>query len=122
VFLDEWCEGPSTKAEWPEWEGSKWGCWAPGWMFGDFNKDGFVDIVVDGQMNVNDKNLRIIDGTVYLSTGKFKYDVIRPDEENYPLADFGIAVKDEVGTTPEEQAVLDELAEFEAELATELGQ
>ena len=73
-------------------------------------------------MNVNDKNLRIIDGTVYLSTGKFKYDVIRPDEENYPLADFGIAVNDEVSATPEEQAVLDELAEFEAELAAELGQ
>ncbi len=90
VFLDEWCEGPSTKAEWPAHEGNKWGCWAPGWMFGDFNKDGFVDIVVDGQMNVNDKGLRIIDGTVYLSTGKFTYDIIRPDEENYPLADFGV--------------------------------
>jgi hypothetical protein len=39
---------------------------------------------------VNDKGLRIIDGTVYLSTGKFTYDIIRPDEENYPLADFGV--------------------------------
>jgi hypothetical protein len=121
VFLDEWCEGPSTKAEWPAHEGNKWGCWAPGWMFGDFNKDGFVDIVVDGQMNVNDKGLRIIDGTVYLSTGKFTYDIIRPDEENYPLADFGIAVKGEVGNTPEEQELLDEFDEFEAQLEKELA-
>ena len=120
VFLDEWCKGPKTKAEWPAWEGSKWGCWAPGWMFGDFNKDGFVDIVVDGQMNVNDKGLRIIDGTVYLSTGKFTYDIIRPDEENYPLADFGIAVKGEVAT-PEEQELLDEFDEFEAQLEKELA-
>ncbi len=117
VFLDEWCEGPSTKAEWPAHEGNKWGCWAPGWMFGDFNKDGFVDIVVDGQ---NDKGLRIIDGTVYLSTGKFTYDIIRPDEENYPLADFGIAVKGEVAT-PEEQELLDEFDEFEAQLEKELA-
>jgi hypothetical protein len=120
VFLDEWCEGPSTKAEWPAHEGNKWGCWAPGWMFGDFNKDGFVDIVVDGQMNVNDKGLRIIDGTVYLSTGKFTYDIVRPYEENYPLADFGIAVKGEVAT-PEEQELLDEFDEFEAQLEKELA-
>ena len=120
VFLDEWCKGPKTKAEWPANEGNKWGCWASGWMFGDFNKDGFVDIVVDGQMNVNDKGLRIIDGTVYLSTGKFTYDIIRPDEENYPLADFGIAVKGEVAT-PEEQELLDEFDEFEAQLEKELA-
>jgi hypothetical protein len=120
VLFDEWCEGPPKKAEWPKWEGGDFGCWAPAWMLGDFNKDGFVDLVVEGVLHL--RNDEFPDGTVYLSTGKFKYDVIRPDEENYPLADFGIAVKDEVGTTPEEQAVLDELAEFEAELATELGQ
>ena len=116
VFLDEWCEGPSTKAEWPAHEGNTWGCWAPGWMFGDFNKDGFVDIVVDGLMNEKVEG----DGTVYLSTGKFTYDIIRPDEENYPLADFGIAVKGEVAT-PEEQELLDEFDEFEAQLEKELA-
>jgi hypothetical protein len=120
VLFDEWCEGPPKKAEWPKWEGGDFGCWAPAWMLGDFNKDGFVDLVVEGVLHL--RNDEFPDGTVYLSTGKFKYDVIRPDEENYPLADFGIAVKDEVGATPEEQAVLDELAEFEAELAAELGQ
>ena len=120
VLFDEWCEGPPTKAEWPKWEGGDFGCWAPAWMLGDFNKDGFVDLVVEGVLHL--RNDKFPDGTVYLSTGKFKYDVIRPEEENYPLADFGIAVKDEVSATPEEQAVLDELAEFEAELAAELGQ
>jgi hypothetical protein len=122
VFLDEWCKGPKTKADWPVWEGSvEYNCWGSGWMFGDFNKDGFVDIVVDdGEMNMKSP-FRIIDSTVYLSTGKFKYDAIRPDEENYPLADFGIAVKAEVGATPEEQALLDEFAEFEAQLEEELA-
>ena len=122
VFFDEWCEGPSTKAEWPAHEGNTWGCWAPGWMFGDFNKDGFVDIVVDSHVSSNDDmGLRIIDGTVYLSKGKFTYDIIRPDDENYPLADFGIAFKYEVGTSPEEQELLDEFDQFEAELEAELA-
>ena len=119
VLFDEWCEGPSTKAEWPLWEGGGGGgCWAPAWMLGDFNKDGFVDLVVDGVLHLSRSEFP--DGTVYLSTGKFTYDIIRPDEENYPLADFGIVVKGEVAT-PEEQELLDEFDEFEAQLEKELA-
>ena len=66
------------------------------------------------------KGAEFPDGTVYLSTGKFTYDIIHPDEENYPLADFGIAVKGEVAT-PEEQELLDEFDEFEAQLEKELA-
>jgi hypothetical protein len=120
VLFDEWCEGPSTKSEWPLWEGGDGGgCWAPAWMLGDFNKDGFVDLVVDGVLHLSRSEFP--DGTVYLSTGKFTYDIIRPDEENYPLVDFGIAVKGEVGATPEEQELLDEFDEFEAQLEEELA-
>ena len=120
VLFDEWCEGPSTKSEWPLWEGGGGGgCWAPAWMLGDFNKDGFVDLVVDGVLHLSRSEFP--DGTVYLSTGKFTYDIIRPDEENYPLVDFGIAVKGEVGATPEEQELLDEFDEFEAQLEEELA-
>ena len=88
-------------------------------MLGDFNKDGFVDLVVDGVLHLSRSEFP--DGTVYLSTGKFTYDIIRPDEENYPLVDFGIAVKGEVGATPEEQELLDEFDEFEAQLEEELA-
>jgi hypothetical protein len=118
VLFDEWCEGPPTKAEWPKWEGGDFGCWAPAWMLGDFNKDGFVDLVVEGVLHL--RRDEFPDGTVYLSTGKFTYDIIRPDEENYPLADFGIAVKGEVAT-PEEQELLDKFDEFEAQIEKELA-
>ena len=29
-------------------------------------------------------------GTVYLSTGKFTYDMIRPKDKDYPLNDFEV--------------------------------
>jgi hypothetical protein len=120
VFLDEWCKGPKTKAEWPVHEGGWNACWAPEFKFGDFNKDGFVDIVVDGNYMMKERNNRIIDGTVYLSTGKFKYDVIRPGEENYPLVDFGVSSsRSTITASSSQQEVEDEIAAFEAELAAE---
>ena len=130
ILTDHWCDGPKAKADWGVWEGSKkYGCWASNFAFGDFNKDGLVDIVVNGGQFVKspnnqkyDTNHRIIDGTVYLSTGKFKYDIVRPDDDDYPLVDFGMIA----GSIPKENAtqqeIEDELAAFEAELAAELGQ
>ena len=115
VFLDRWCDGPQTKAEWPTWEGGKYGCHAPEWKFGDFNQDGFVDIVVDGSWMLRENSLnierRIIDGTVYLSTGKFTYDTIHPDDKNYPLTDFGVTSKKSTKTilTPSQQELTSEL-------------
>jgi len=114
VFLDRWCDGPPTKAEWPTWEGGKYGCHAPEWKFGDFNKDGFVDIVVDGSWMLRKNSLnierRIIDGTVYLSTGKFTYDTIHPDDKNYPLTDIGVNSKSTTTIqTPSQQELTSEL-------------
>ena len=115
VFLDRWCDGPPSKAEWPTWEGGKYGCHAPEWKFGDFNQDGFVDIVVDGSWMLRENSLnierRIIDGTVYLSTGKFTYDTIHPDDKNYPLTDFGVTSKKSTKTiqTPSQQELTSEL-------------
>ena len=123
AFLYEPCVGPKTKAEWSHWEGDdsgNFGCWAPSWMLGDFNKDGFVDLVVEGKLPKFDDS-QMPDGTVFLSTGKFTYDKILPVDADYPLADFTIGR----GTTMKassEQDVEDELAAFEAELAAELGQ
>ena len=123
AFLYEPCVGSKTKAEWSHWEGDdsgNFGCWAPSWMLGDFNKDGFVDLVVEGKLPKFDDS-QMPDGTVFLSTGKFTYDKILPVDADYPLADFTIGR----GTTMKassEQDVEDELAAFEAELAAELGQ
>jgi len=128
VFQDRWCEGPPTKAEWPTWEGGEYGCTAPEWKFGDFNDDGLVDIVVDGSFMLRKNHLgverRIIDGTVYLSTGKFTYDTIHPDDKDYPLADIGVnpkKYKKQYNLSASEQSVEDELAAFEAELEEELA-
>ena len=65
-------------------------------------------------------------GTVLLNNGNFNFDLIRPDEALTLFRD-GTDSKIIVGhkkhiPTDEEQAVLDELAEFEAELAAELGE
>ena len=131
VFRDEWCKGPKTKADWPKWEGGGDGCHAQTYKFGDFNEDGFVDIVIDGNFMLKEKeSIRnnqehpIEDGTVYLSTGKFTYDIINPDDANYPLADIGVNPKklNHITTTTSDssqQEVEDELAAFEAELAAQ---
>jgi hypothetical protein len=101
VLTDEWCAGPKSKAEWPLWEGGEYGCWAGGgFMFGDFNKDGLVDIVVNGNKHHNDK--RITDGTVYLSTGKFKYDIVHPTDDDYPLVDVVVSVTSLVAPSAED--------------------
>jgi hypothetical protein len=90
ALVDEWCKGPPSKEEWPTWEGGDYGCFSIGLKLGDFNKDGLVDIVVDAAPHAKKKfNARIVDGTVFLSTGKFTYDTIHPDDANYPLADVG---------------------------------
>ena len=130
ILTDHWCDGPKAKADWGVWEGSKkYGCWASNFAFGDFNKDGLIDIVVNGGQFVKspnnqkyDTNHRIIDGTVYLSTGKFKYDIVRPDDDYYPLVDFGMIAGSIQKENATQQEIEDELAAFEAELAAELGQ
>jgi hypothetical protein len=133
AYQDEWCKGPKTKAEWPTWEGGEYGCHATTWKFGDFNEDGFVDIVIDGNwmLRENHKGVkrRIIDGTVYLSTGKFTYDTIHPDDEDYPLADIGVNSKKHnkdykipsANDILSQQQVQDEIEAFEAELLEELN-
>jgi len=95
AYLEEWCKGPKTKADWPQGtEGSNHNCWASSFMLGDFNEDGFVDFVVTGKLRESFTTPRgdnYPDGTVYLSTGKFTYDVIRrPRDKDYPLNDFEV--------------------------------
>ena len=93
ALVDEWCKGPPSKEEWPEWEGGEYGCNQIGLHLGDFNKDGFIDMVVDGSLLDGQPKYtdikRISDGTVFLSTGKFTYDTILPEDADYPLANIG---------------------------------
>ena len=134
VFLDEWCDGPKSKAVWQMWEGGGEACWASDFLFGDFNKDGLIDIVVNGSDSysgrADENDIRIPSGTVYLSTGKFKYDIIRPVDDDYPLVDVVVSTavitpkefETEVAANAAEKLVEDELAAFEAELAAELAE
>ena len=65
-----------------------------------------------------------------MSTGKFTYDIVSPEDKDYPLLEIKInkqpKIVAKVLTTEEkseeQQSVEDEIAAFEAELAAELGQ
>jgi len=83
--------------------------------FRDFDNDGDNDIYLVSEGD-NDEN----NGTVLLNNGNFNFDLIKPDEALALYTD-GSNKKIIIGgpkhiPTDEEQAVLDELAEFEASL------
>ena len=139
VLYSEFCPTPKTKEEWPRQEGNEYNCWVSDYKFGDFNKDGLVDIYLDGH-NANNSDV-VKDGAIYMSTGKFSYDILwpspakypggfKPVDEDYPLIEIKIMkqpkVIEKILTSEEEaeeqQSVEDELAAFEAELAAELGE
>jgi len=129
AFYSEFCPTPKTKEEWPRQEGSFWNCWVSDYKFGDFNKDGLIDIYLDGHDARNSDVIR--DGAIYMSTGKFTYDILLPTDKDYPLLEIIIKKHPEkfvarVLPSDEElevqQSVEDEIAAFEAELAAELGQ
>ena len=83
VLYNEFCKSPSTKAEIPTQEGTVWNCWASDFKFGDFNKDGLVDIYIEG--HDTNKSALVQDGAIYMSTGNFEYDIVLPNDEDYPL-------------------------------------
>ena len=129
VLYSEFCPTPKTKEEWPRQEGSFWNCWVSDFKFGDFNKDGFIDIYLDGH-DANNSDV-VKDGSIYMSNGKFSYDILLPTDKDYPLLEIIIKKHPEkfvarVLPSDEElevqQSVEDEIAAFEAELAAELGQ
>ena len=88
VFYSEFCKSPKTKAEFPRQEGSDWNCWAADFKFGDFNKDGLVDIYIEGH-DANKSDV-VKDGAIYMNTGKFTYDIVLPNDKDYPLHEIRI--------------------------------
>ena len=115
VHYSELCPTPKTKEEWPTQEGSSWNCWASDFKFGDFNEDGLVDIYLDGH---DAKNSDVVDdGGIYMSIGKFTYDIINPTDKDYPLLEIKInEYIAKVEQPRSQQEIEDELAAFEAEL------
>jgi hypothetical protein len=103
----EFCKTPISKEKWPIQEGNKYNCWASDFKFGDFNKDGLVDIYLDGH-DANRSEV-VKDGAILLSNGKFNYDIKLPSparfpggfdtvSEDYPLVEIKI-LKGEVAKT-----------------------
>ena len=93
----EHCSGPNSKAVWPRTEGNSYNCWSDDFKFGDFNKDGLIDIVIDRNhspsQGAEEFGNVITGGAVYMSTGKFTYDIIWPGDKDYPLIDMKIKPK-----------------------------
>jgi hypothetical protein len=123
VFYSEFCPTPKTKEAWPRQEGTYWNCWVSDYKFGDFNKDGLIDIYLDGH-NVNISDI-VKDGAILLSNGKFNYDIKLPSpikypggfdsiSKDYPLSELKILENNYVSKTPEE------VEEEKNELASEL--
>ena len=129
ALYSEHCSGPDSMALWPRTEGSSYNCWSDDFKFGDFNKDGLIDIVIDRNhspsQGAEEFGNVITGGAVYMSNGKFTYDILWPEDEGYPLIDIStIKSKPRAVYVPiaSEQEVEDEISALEAELAAELGQ
>jgi len=88
AYYSEHCAGAKTKADLQEWEGDSQNCWNSEFKFGDFNNDGLVDIYIDGTAAGKVEWLR--DGAIYMSTGKFTYDIVQTRDEDYPLIELEI--------------------------------
>tara|TARA_Y100000389_G_scaffold20454_1_gene17614 strand:+ start:38 stop:1708 length:1671 start_codon:yes stop_codon:yes gene_type:complete len=84
VFDIEFCKGPKNKGSWPTQEGSKYNCWVSDFKFADFNNDGLIDIYLDGHDANNSDNKIVKDGAVFMSNGKFTYDILKPSRTQYP--------------------------------------
>jgi hypothetical protein len=84
VFDIEFCKGPKKKEFWPTQEGSKYNCWVSDFKFADFNNDGLIDIYLDGHDANNSDNKIVKDGAVFMSNGKFTYDILKPSRTQYP--------------------------------------
>ena len=129
----EICPTPTSKDRWPTQEGNEYNCWASDFKFGDFNKDGLVDIYLDGH-DVNRSDV-VKDGAILLSNGKFNYDIKLPSpakfpggfdsiSEDYPLRDVKILEKNYTAIVASsknseaqtEEEIEAEIAAFEAEL------
>ena len=101
----------------PTHEGNEWNDFIEDIRFRDLDKDGDIDLYLSSSMSLK------TDGMVLLNQGDFAFELLLPNvTKKYVTIDYKAPAPVSEEQKAEEQAVLDEIAAFEAELAAELGQ
>ncbi len=98
-------------------EGNEWNDFIEDIRFRDLDKDGDIDLYLSSSMS------RKTDGMVLLNQGGFAFELLLPNvAKKYVTIDYKAPAPVSEEQKAEEQAVLDEIAAFEVELAAESGQ
>ena len=98
-------------------EGNEWNDFIEDIRFRDLDKDGDIDIYLSSSMS------RKTDGMILLNQGGFAFELLLPNvAKKYVTIDYKDPAPVSEEQKAEEQAVLDEIATFEVELAAESGQ
>ena len=101
----------------PTHEGNEWNDFIEDIRFRDLDKDGDIDLYLSSSMS------RKTDGMVLLNQGDFAFELLLPNvAKKYVTIDYKAPTPVSEEQKAEEQAVLDEIAAFEAELEAELSQ
>ena len=101
----------------PVHEGNEWNDYIEAIRFRDLDKDGDIDLYLSSSMS------RKTNGMVLLNQGDFNFELLLPNvAKKYVTIDYKAPAPVSEEQKAEEQAVLDELAEFEAELEAELAE
>ena len=100
----------------PTHEGNEWNDFIEDIRFRDLDKDGDIDLYLSSSMSLK------TDGMVLLNQGDFDFELLLPNAaKKYVTIDYKTPTSISEEEKAEEQAVLDEIEAFEAELAAELG-
>ena len=98
-------------------EGNEWNDFIEDIRFRDLDKDGDIDLYLSSSMS------RKTNGMVLLNQGNFAFELLFPNvAKKYVTIDYKAPAPVSKKQKSEEQAVLDEIAAFEAELEAELAQ
>jgi hypothetical protein len=101
----------------PTHEGNEWNDFIEMIKFRDLDKDGDIDLYLSSSMS------RKTNGMVLLNQGDFTFELLLPNvAKKYVTIDYKAPALVSEEQKTEEQAVLDEIAAFEAELEAELSQ
>ena len=101
----------------PSHEGNQWNDFIEDIRFRDLDKDGDIDLYLSSSMSFK------TDGMILLNQGDFTFELLLPNiAKKYVAIDYKTPTPLSEEEKLEEQAVIDEIAAFEAELAAELGE
>ena len=101
----------------PTHEGNEWNDFIEDIRFRDLDKDGDIDLYLSSFQSLK------TNGMVLLNEGSFDFKVVVPDDaKKYVAINFKALIPLSEEQKAEEQAIDDEIAAFEAELAAELGE